>query len=81
MQLDSEFLKHAIHYLEKHTEVAGVAGIVKEMNQSNYQFQQRVLQSQTSNKQINRLTQGGVYKNKAIEQVGYFTLACGSVQG
>lgn len=73
MHLDADFLPRAIAYLDENPEVAGLAGHVQEVNQNNFQFRSRHQQNQTRHCFLDRLTQGGVYRKKALEEAGYFT--------
>lgn len=75
MKLDPDFLPQALAYLRAHPQVAGVAGLVREQNQTSLEFQARVERGagHLQAGPVDRLDMGGLYRRDAIEQVGYFS--------
>jgi len=74
MVLHRGFLKKALTTLGENTTVAGVGGILREMNFVNEEFQLRALRRQPhlASGLVDRLNGGGLYRRAAIESVGYF---------
>jgi glycosyltransferase involved in cell wall biosynthesis len=74
MTLDPGFLPAAIEYLEAHPDVAGVGGMLREMNVDNQEFQIRANTARADLLPgiVDRLDGGGLYRAAAIGQAGYF---------
>lgn len=75
MQLNKDFLVHALHYLNENKNTAGIGGKVEERNLESLEFRARV-QRAPKNLQpglVDRLDGGGVYRRSAIDSAGYFT--------
>lgn len=75
MKIDVDFLPVAIKELDDHKELAGVAGLVKEMRVNNMTFKRREKKNAVKKKIgfDDRLEMGGLYKREALEDVGYFS--------
>ncbi|WP_336973132.1 glycosyltransferase [Sphingobium aromaticiconvertens] len=75
MLLDPGFLPAAIDYLERHPDVAGVGGELRERIVSNQEFLIRAragAKLRPAGEKVDNLDGGGLYRRSAIEQVGYF---------
>lgn len=72
MEIDQRFLAVAIHKLETNPLLAGVGGRVKEMCLENLMFKNRAKKAFKYGN-VDHLTGGGLYKRKAIEDVGFFS--------
>lgn len=72
MTLDAQFLMAGIAYLEAQPDVAGVGGHVLEGNLAGQEFQVRAQKAKGFDGFVDRLDCGGLYRRKAIEEVGYF---------
>jgi glycosyltransferase involved in cell wall biosynthesis len=77
MILDETFINNAISYLEENLEVAGVGGIIEEVNIDNYQyrFDHYKKNRLSGTTEVNSLNGGGMYRRAAILDVGYFSNA------
>ncbi len=74
MELDAEFLKFGIDFLEKNNQHAGVAGLVDERGGGNYEFEARKALSDGRNLGLQTsLDMGGLYRVKMIRAAGYLT--------
>ena len=75
MLLDPDFLPAALAYLETNPAVAGVTGHVDEMNQTSLEYVRRGRRISPENRigSIDRMNGGGLYRRKAIEEVGYLS--------
>lgn len=75
MELEREWLLAAIKYLADRSDVAGVGGIVDDVNLDNIEFRARQQRRPVDMQPgiVDRLNMGGLYRRSAIEQVGYFT--------
>ncbi len=75
MELDPEFIQHALACLEDRPDVAGVGGIVEEKNVANLVFQLRQNSTIAHMRagEVDRLNMGGLYRRAALEDVGYFS--------
>ena len=75
MQLCTGFLAQALSFMKRHTEVAGVGGRVRELNQDSLEYRARneQLASHQRPGAVDRLDGGGLYRRRAIESVGYFS--------
>lgn len=75
MELNPDFLRRALSCLEDQINVAGVGGLVEEKNVANLVFQLRKNSTIGHMKagEVDRLNMGGLYRRKALEDVGYFS--------
>ncbi len=75
MQLRPPFLAHALSFLQRHTEVAGVGGRVVELNLQSLEYRARNEKPAAHQRpgEAERLDGGGLYRRRAIESVGYFS--------
>ena len=77
MELDAEFIAHAVEFLEREPSVAGVGGYVREMRVENLEFEARVKRQHRQLGErmpdVDALTGGGLYRRAAIEEVGYLS--------
>ncbi|MDD5277472.1 MAG: glycosyltransferase family 2 protein [Methylovulum sp.] len=72
MEMEPDFLPAAIARLEANPQLAGVAGSVKEMCVENLVFKKRA-QKAFKYGNVGHLAMGGLYKRKAVEEIGYFS--------
>jgi glycosyltransferase involved in cell wall biosynthesis len=72
MEIVPQFLETAIQKLETNPKLAGVAGSVEEMCIENIEFANRAKKGFAFGT-VNRLAMGGLYKRKALDDVGYFS--------
>lgn len=72
MEFEKGFLKKAIQELKKNPILAGVAGQVQEMQVQNLVFARRKKTKKKTGYET-KLEMGGLYKKKALEDVGYFS--------
>jgi glycosyltransferase involved in cell wall biosynthesis len=75
MRMKPGFLSAAIQFLENHSAVAGVGGMISEHQASNLEYVKRSAQEYHRRRPglVTRLDGGGVYRRSAIESVGYLT--------
>ena len=75
MRLYRGFLASAIRYLESNPGVAGVGGMIVELEKDNFEYVKRAARDDPDRRpgMVARLDCGGVYRRAAIESVGYFT--------
>jgi glycosyltransferase involved in cell wall biosynthesis len=75
MEFESGFMRDAVALLEVNSRIAGVAGIVKEMNLDSLEFKKRSEKKHAnlSAGSVNSLDMGGLYRKEALVDVGYFT--------
>ncbi len=75
MRLYRGFVAAAIRYLESNPEVAGVGGMIIELEKDNFEYVKRAASHDPDRRpgKVARLDCGGVYRRAAIESVGYFT--------
>jgi glycosyltransferase involved in cell wall biosynthesis len=74
MQLEPGFLPAAIEALENDPTLGGVAGLVQQQSESNYQFRglkRRNVEGRSG--EAPWLDMGGLYRRSALEEVGYFS--------
>lgn len=75
MELERDFVIAAIQRLDERADLAGVGGLVNDVNMDNIEFRAR----QTRHERelmvgpVDRLYGGGLYRRSAIEEVGYLT--------
>lgn len=72
MAIASDFIHAALDLMQNEPNVAGVGGIVEEMNIENLEFQSRVQRASSDMQagEVDRLNMGGLYRRSAVEQVG-----------
>ena len=75
MELDPDFLRKAIRFLEDHPRAAGVTGHVEEKMLDNLEYARRAGRNPPELRagDIDRMNGGGVYRRSAIEGIGYLT--------
>lgn len=75
MEMLPSFLPEAIALMETHPEVAGVGGLVVEMNTTSLEYLARVERGTAHMRagEVDRLDMGGLYRRVAVEQSGYFS--------
>lgn len=75
MQLCPGFLEHALSFMQRHPEVAGVGGRVVELNMDSLEYRARHEQNAPHHRpgEVDRLDGGGLFRRRAIESVGYFS--------
>lgn len=75
MEIVRGFLPPAIALLQTRPELAGVAGLVEEMVIANHGFAVRAAKADSAAEALSApcLNMGGLYRRKAVEQVGYLT--------
>ncbi len=75
MEVDRAWLLAAMRYLLGRDDLAGVGGVVEDVNMVNLEFRARQLRKPKSTLpgDVDRLYGGGLYRREAITQVGYFT--------
>jgi glycosyltransferase involved in cell wall biosynthesis len=74
MVLDAAFLSLAVNFLERHADVAGVGGAMREMHTDNIEFLRRRMRLAVDMAEgdVDRLNGGGLYRREAIRQIGHF---------
>lgn len=75
MALDPEFVVAAVAALDADSTIAGVGGLIEEMNIVNAEFRGRVGKS-TAHLQpgeVDRLNGGGLFRKSAVDKLGYLT--------
>jgi GT2 family glycosyltransferase len=75
MDLQREFLLAALERLQMAPEIAGVGGIIEDVNFDNLEYRARKQRAPKDGKagKVDRLNGGGLFRREAIEAVGYFT--------
>ena len=75
MVLDPAFIHRALALLAAHPRVAGVGGLLREVNVVNLEFERRQKRGARDLEPgpVDRLNGGGLYRRAAIEAVGYFS--------
>ncbi|ASY65476.1 hypothetical protein SJ05684_b44940 (plasmid) [Sinorhizobium sojae CCBAU 05684] len=75
MLLDGGFLDEAVRFLADNPSIAGVTGHIEEMHVANLEFARRVNRNAPENRTgaIDRMNGGGLYRRRAIEDVGHFS--------
>lgn len=75
MDLQREFLLAALERLQMAPDIAGVGGIIEEVNFDNLEYRARKQRAPKDGKagKVDRLNCGGLFRREAIEAVGYFT--------
>lgn len=75
MELQRDWLLAALDYLEDHADVAGVGGIIRDMNFQNIEFRARQQRNPRDAQagEVDRLNGGGLFRREAIDAIGYLT--------
>ena len=76
MKLDAAFLARAIEFLDREPSCAGVGGQINDMQIENLEFLARAKRNRQRSKQainVATLNGGGLYRRKAVDQVGYLS--------
>lgn len=75
MLLEAGFLDDGVRFLAENPAVGGVTGHVEEMHIANLEFARRVNRNAPENRtgSIDRMNGGGLYRRRAIEDVGYLS--------
>ncbi|MGB9366526.1 MAG: glycosyltransferase [Xanthobacteraceae bacterium] len=75
MEMKPAFVAAAIQFLESHSDVAGVGGMLTEHETSNLEYVKRSAHEYSIRRPglVTRLDGGGVYRRAAIVSVGYLT--------
>ena len=75
MELQPDFIRGALHQMRQHPDIAGIGGLVEEINVENIIFQSRKYQASIHMKPgvVDRLNMGGLYRRSAIQSIGYFS--------
>ena len=75
MEILPGFMDVAVTFLDANPEFAGVGGLLLEMNTESLEYISRVerASSHVQLGEVDRLDSGGLYRRKAIKQVGYFS--------
>lgn len=75
MEINVDFLSQALELMAQDQALAGVGGIVQEMQLDSLEFQARVQRESEDRNvgEVNHLAMGGLYRKSAIVQVGYLT--------
>ncbi len=75
MEINPDWLRRALAHLQAHPRLAGVGGLVVDMNLDNIEYRARTMRRVPSMQAglVDRLYGGGLYRREAIEAVGYFT--------
>ncbi|MDB5947013.1 MAG: glycosyltransferase [Ramlibacter sp.] len=75
MKLVRGFLEHALKFLARHPQVAGVGGTVVEQNTTSLEYRERHRRAPAhlAPGPVDRLDGGGLYRRRAIEEAGYLS--------
>lgn len=75
MEISPEFLQQAIQLMENNSDIAGVGGLVREMNIQSLEFQSRAERGSQDMQpgEVDHLAMGGLYRREAVEKIGYLT--------
>ena len=73
MRMVPGFLPDALSFLAQHPEAAGVGGRLVELNTQSMEYRERGLRAAAhlSPGEVDRLDGGGLYRRRAIEEIGY----------
>jgi glycosyltransferase involved in cell wall biosynthesis len=74
MVITRDFIQAALALMREDTDVAGVGGIVQEMNIATLEFQKRgrLADTEIQDGEVDRLNMGGLYRRSALEQAGNY---------
>lgn len=75
MELDAVWVGKALEYMRNHRDVAGVGGMVEDINFDNIEFRarQKRVRKDMQPGEVERLDGGGLYRREAIQSIGYLT--------
>jgi len=75
MEVLPGFMEKAVSFLSNHPNFGGVGGLVKEMNTDSLEYVSRIERASDHMRggEVDRLDMGGLYRRRAIEEVGYFS--------
>lgn len=75
MELQRDWLRAALDYLGEHGDIAGIGGIIRDMNLQNIEFRARQQRNPRDAQagEVDRLNGGGLFRREAIEAIGYLT--------
>lgn len=75
MEIEIEFLQKALDLMASNKLLGGVGGLVREMQLEGLEFQSRVQRMDPDMQAgaVSHLAMGGLYRKKAIDQIGYLT--------
>ena len=74
MEMDPEFIEHAVREMQADEKLGGVAGIVDEQSIGSMQFRGRQMRNEEGTAgDASWLDMGGLYRRRALEQVGYMS--------
>lgn len=75
MEMLDGFLEQAVNFMEQHTDVAGVGGLVIETNTQSLEYLSRMERGSGHMQpgEVDRLDMGGLYRRAAVAQSGYFS--------
>jgi len=74
MELDAAFVKSALSAMAADEKLAGVAGLVEEESEANYEFRGRKRRGvEAIARDCQWLDMGGLYRTEALRDVGYFS--------
>ncbi|HTH94029.1 MAG TPA: glycosyltransferase [Rhodocyclaceae bacterium] len=75
MEMLEGFVEKAVHFMDRHPEIAGVGGQVIEKNLDSLEYLSRMERhaGHMQPGEVDRLDMGGLYRHTAIEQSGYFS--------
>lgn len=74
MELEPRFMRAAVEAMERDPTIGGVAGLVEQQSEANYQFRglkRRRHEARAGD--VQWLDMGGLYRRSALEEVGYFS--------
>ncbi|HTJ97418.1 MAG TPA: glycosyltransferase [Rhodocyclaceae bacterium] len=75
MEMLDGFLEDALFFMDNHQDFAGIGGQIIEKNTHSLEYISRMERSSGHMQvgEVDRLDMGGLYRRKAVEQVGYFS--------
>lgn len=75
MEMLSGFMEKAVAFLDANPQFGGVGGLVLEMNTESLEYISRIERASSHMQagEVDRLDMGGLYRRKAVDQVGYFS--------
>jgi glycosyltransferase involved in cell wall biosynthesis len=75
MEIEIEFLRHALNLMVSDSQLAGIGGILQEMHLENLEFQARAQRAPADMQagEVNHISGGGLYRRSAIDEISYLT--------
>jgi glycosyltransferase involved in cell wall biosynthesis len=75
MEIEVNFLRQALVLMVTDHNLAGIGGLLQEMQLENLEFQARVQRAPADMRagDVNHLSGGGLYRRSAIDEIGYLT--------